>query len=432
MIVPAAALGAGAGVGPDAIPPPLVVIFDFDPIARFAGIEVRWQILAIAVVVLGTILLGAVVAFVAQHRRDAAEAAQASDEADAPPETLTIEPPEADAPPETLTIEPPEADAPPETPSEAPSESAPGAEDSVETHEAARRPAAAPVGARLRLDDLLFIVIAGVAGAVVGGRLGYVLLHLDYYRANTNAILDPSQGSLTLAGGLAVGVISALLVAAVLGSPVRRWLGVAIVPLLIALCLGKLSMVLGGEGQGLPSGGEWASAYLGPGPWGSLAPKLPSESSQVYEAATAAGALVVVLLLALVGPLRRRPVILFSVGIALWALGRFAVAFTWRDPAPVGSLNGDQVVTLGIAVVCGLAILGSIGAKVRERRATAVAVGDLAAGPDPAGEADLLAAGIDPEDAIEMLPADMPHPVDAPVILGGDPPPLASSSDGQA
>jgi hypothetical protein len=207
---------------------------------------------------------------------------------------------------------------------------------------------------------------------------------------------------------------------------VRRWLGVAIVPLLIALSLGKLSMVLGGEGQGLPSGGAWASAYLGPGPWGSLAPKLPSESSQVYEAATAAGALVVVLLLALVGPLRRRPVILFSIGIGLWALGRFAVAFTWRDPALVGSLNGDQVVTLGIAVVCGFAIVGSIGAKVRERR-TSAAVGGIAAGAGQADTAVLPVAGDDPDDAVEMLPADMPHPVDAPVVPGGGPPAAVES-----
>ena len=36
----------------------------------------------------------------------------------------------------------------------------------------------------LRRDDLLFIAVAVVPGAVVGGRLGYVLLHLDYYGAN--------------------------------------------------------------------------------------------------------------------------------------------------------------------------------------------------------------------------------------------------------
>ena len=35
----------------------------------------------------------------------------------------------------------------------------------------------------LRADDLLFIAVAVVPGAVIGGRLGYVLLHVEYYAA---------------------------------------------------------------------------------------------------------------------------------------------------------------------------------------------------------------------------------------------------------
>ena len=42
-------------------------------------------------------------------------------------------------------------------------------------------------------------------------------------------------------------------------------------------------MVLGGTGQGQPWLGDWATAYLGEGPWGSLAPALPSHPSQAYE-----------------------------------------------------------------------------------------------------------------------------------------------------
>jgi prolipoprotein diacylglyceryltransferase len=239
-----------------------------------------------------------------------------------------------------------------------------------------------------------------------------VLLYLDYYRAHTETILDASQGSLTLAGGVAGGVVTALLVAMILGAPVRRWLGVAIVPLLLALGLGKLAMVLGGAGQGLPSVGEWSTAYAGTGPWGSLAPQIPSDPSQVYEAVTTAGALFAVLVLALIGPLRRRPVTLFAAGVGLWALGRFAVAYTWRDPVLVGELNGDQLVTIGIAIVCGLAIVGSLGAAVRERRRRG------AAGADATDSGGLGAAGAALDGDLEILPADEPHPVQATVAQG--------------
>ena len=68
-------------------------------------------------------------------------------------------------------------------------------------------------------------------------------------------------------------------------------------PLLFALGAGKLTMVLGGAGQGQPSSLAWATAYLGPGPWSSLAPALPSHPSQAYEGF---GTLAVLLVFALV------------------------------------------------------------------------------------------------------------------------------------
>ena len=52
-------------------------------------------------------------------------------------------------------------------------------------------------GPALRTDDLIFMVVGSVPGAIVGGRLGYVLDHLDYYRANPGLITDFSAGSLT-------------------------------------------------------------------------------------------------------------------------------------------------------------------------------------------------------------------------------------------
>ena len=66
----------------------------------------------------------------------------------------------------------------------------------------------------LRRDDLLFILLGAVPGAVVLGRLGYGLLHLDYYGNQWRALLDPAQGSaeLTLAvvGGIHELVLQAI------------------------------------------------------------------------------------------------------------------------------------------------------------------------------------------------------------------------------
>ena len=66
------------------------------------------------------------------------------------------------------------------------------------------------------------------------------------------------------------GFLTGCYVASLLGASIGRWLHLAAAPVLFALGAGKLTMVLTGSGQGLPSLGDWATAYLGPGPWGSL------------------------------------------------------------------------------------------------------------------------------------------------------------------
>ena len=121
-------------------------------------------------------------------------------------------------------------------------------------------------------------------------------------------------------------------------------------PLLFALGAGKLTMVLGGAGQGQPSGAAWATAYLGPGPWSSLAPALPSHPSQAYEGI----ATLVVLVLAvsvLAGPGPRLGLAdgrALFLGVGAWALVRAVASLTWRDPAVVGPLNAGSLIALGV------------------------------------------------------------------------------------
>jgi phosphatidylglycerol:prolipoprotein diacylglycerol transferase len=202
----------------------------------------------------------------------------------------------------------------------------------------------------LRADDLLFIAVAVVPGAVVGGRLGYVLLHIDYYAANTTAIADPGRGSMELALAVVGGVLSGAYVASLLGAPIGPWLRSTALPLLFVLGAGKLAMVLGGAGQGQPSALPWATAYVGAGPWGSLAPGVPSHPSQAYE-----GIVTLVVLAALgiglaAGAIHSRDGRLFAVAVAAWAVGRFVVSLTWRDEVAIVGLSMGGLIAAGVAL----------------------------------------------------------------------------------
>ena len=216
----------------------------------------------------------------------------------------------------------------------------------------------------LRLDDLLVLAVAAVPGAVIGGRLGYGLVHLDVFGAEPGALLDPARAGLELPLAVLGGTVTAVIAAAILGAPIRRWLHVATLPMLLAIAGGKLALALGGTGQGIPFDGPWATAYLGPGPWGSIAPAVPSHPAQLYEALVACVVIVVVGAAVAAGAFRRHRGGVFAVAVALWLIGRVAVAVTWRDPAVLGPLRADQVISLALAAVA-LALAAADGAGAR-------------------------------------------------------------------
>lgn len=230
----------------------------------------------------------------------------------------------------------------------------------------------------LRSDDLLFIAVATVPGAVVGGRIGYVLLHLDYYGVNSTAVLDAGQGSLELGLAVVGGALSGSYVAALLGAPLGRWMRAAILPLLLVLGAGKLTMVLGGAGQGLPADLGWTTAYAGPGPWGSLGAALPSHPAQAYEGI---GTITLALGLTLVlsaGAFGVRDGRLFFLGLGGWAAIRAVASLAWRDPTVVAGLNAAGLIAAAIAIVSAVGFL--LVARRRARLspdAPAAASGDV-------------------------------------------------------
>jgi prolipoprotein diacylglyceryltransferase len=240
-------------------------------------------------------------------------------------------------------------------------------------------------GARLRADDVVYITVGIVPGAVIGGRLGSWLIEQSILPSSPGRLLDPSVGGMELGLAVVGGVITGSYVASLLGgASVGRWLHIAAAPLLLAIGAGKLTMVLTGTGQGQPSIEPWATAYLGSGPWGSLVPGLPSIPSQAIEGVATLAILAVLMLALLGGAFGRRDGRLFFVAVGSWAVARAAVSTTWRDPPVIAGLNVGGLIAVGIVVGCGLAL---VLLTVRPPRS----IDDA----EPAGQADL--AWPDPE-----------------------------------
>ncbi len=235
----------------------------------------------------------------------------------------------------------------------------------------------------LRPDDLLSIVIGAVPGAVIVGRLAWIAAHPGVVPPNVWLWLDPTIGGFDLAAAVVGGITTGALIAALLGAPVGRWAHVLAVPLLLALGGGKAAMVLGGSGQGLPTDVQWATAFVGPGPWGSLAASVPSHPAQVYEAIGTLLLAVVLMVGFGVGAAGRADGRLLMGAVAAWALIRAAVSVTWRDPVVAGPLGTNGWLAVVVAIFClasavVLVVLGRRGRGARRR------AGDELEWPDPA------------------------------------------------
>jgi prolipoprotein diacylglyceryltransferase len=115
--------------------------------------------------------------------------------------------------------------------------------------------------------------------------------------------------------------------------------------------------VLGGAGQGLPADMPWATAFGGPGPWGSLAAQVPSHPSQVYEGAATLALLAILTVALAAGALRRHDGRLFFVAVGAWALARAVASVTWRDPVVAGPFGVGGLIAGAIAATSLVAYL---------------------------------------------------------------------------
>jgi prolipoprotein diacylglyceryltransferase len=200
----------------------------------------------------------------------------------------------------------------------------------------------------LATGDIAFIVLGAIPGAVVGGRVVHGIAYAGAYALEPDALFDPGRGTLSLAGAIVGGALTAGWLSGRLGYPARGWADAAAPAVLLAIGAGKLAMLLAGAGQGLPWDGRGGVAFGGVGPWASLDPTIPAYPTQLLEGIWALLGIPVLLLLERRPSLRRPEAggALALSAVAWWLAGRAAVAVWWRDVPVMGPWGWEGVIAL--------------------------------------------------------------------------------------
>ncbi|RUM90871.1 MAG: prolipoprotein diacylglyceryl transferase [Thermodesulfatator sp.] len=212
---------------------------------------------------------------------------------------------------------------------------------------------------RLAAEQALLdgIIVALVAGVILGGRLGYVLFYnLSYFLEHPAEILATWHGGMSFHGG-AVGVmIAGWLYCRLHNTDFFKWSDRFAVTVPIGLGLGRIGNFINGELYGRPSDVPWAMIF----PDGGFVPRHPS---QLYEAFLEG-----IVLFSMLWPLRRkkwpsgRKTALFFIG---YGIIRFFVEFL-REPDPQLGFLALGWVTMGQVLSIALIFLGIVLWTVRK------------------------------------------------------------------
>ncbi len=210
------------------------------------------------------------------------------------------------------------------------------------------------------VSDLVFY---GALGAVIGGRIGYVLFYdLEAVIAEPLRALRIWEGGMSFHGGLLGAIVAMALFARGTG---KRFFEVAdfaapLVP--IGLGAGRIGNFINGELWGRVSEVPWAMVFSDPRAGG-----LPRHPSQLYEALLEGAVLFVLLWLY---SRRPRPVMAVS-GLFLAGYGslRFLVEFTRMPDDHLGFIAGNWL-TMGQLLSLPMIVAGIVLLTLAHRAGT--------------------------------------------------------------
>jgi phosphatidylglycerol:prolipoprotein diacylglycerol transferase len=98
-------------------------------------------------------------------------------------------------------------------------------------------------------------------GGVIGARLFFVVHYFDTFKSNPLEIFAIWQGGLELAGGVTAAIIVILLYMWYYKLPIRRYLDVLAIGLMLALAFGRIGCFLNGCCYGKPTNLPWAVRF---------------------------------------------------------------------------------------------------------------------------------------------------------------------------
>ena len=197
-----------------------------------------------------------------------------------------------------------------------------------------------------QISDLIFY---GALGAVLGGRLGYVLFYKPAeYFANPVEIFMVNQGGMSFHGGL-LGVIAAISIFARKTNRTLFDIGDFIAPLApIGLFFGRMGNFINQELWGKPTDLPWGMVFT-------TADSAPRHPSMLYEAFLEGVVLFIVLWW--IARKRRNPGVLSGLFLITYALARIVVEFVRVPDEHLNYLLFDWV-TMGHLLSLPMLLLG--------------------------------------------------------------------------
>ena len=179
-------------------------------------------------------------------------------------------------------------------------------------------------------DDLILWIMAGV---ILGGRLGQVLLYdSSFYFANPAEIWKVWKGGMSFHGALIACGLSILLFARHFGVSARSVMDICCASVPFGLVVGRLANFVNSEHWGRTTSVPWAMVFPNGG-------DVPRHPSQLYEAALEGLAMFIIIriLTHRLGGLKR-PGLVTGVWLVWYAIARTICEF-FREPEPLHALN---------------------------------------------------------------------------------------------